>query len=128
MTKWMLIFKNIEEAKDCFPYVSELDGEFPVDTLYEEKIQELVEAHNLTSGELDELNNYLNENALIKHYSDKGMMLLQNETGIKYGETVDVVPCRYTYTETDEPIHIDEMTELEEKAAAYDILMGVDSE
>lgn len=45
---------------------------------------------------------YLNDGTLIKHYSDAGFMLLQNETGVKYSEAVDVVPCRYTYTETDE--------------------------
>ena len=51
---------------------------------------------------------YLNDGTLIKHYSDAGYMLLQNETGIKYAEPVDVVPCRYTYTETDELIETDE--------------------
>jgi hypothetical protein len=50
---------------------------------------------------------YLNDGTLIRHYSDKGFMLLQNETGIKYADPVDVVPCRYTYTETDEPIEPD---------------------
>jgi hypothetical protein len=45
---------------------------------------------------------YLNEGALIKHYSDAGFLLLQNETGNKYEEPIDVVPCKYTYTETDE--------------------------
>ena len=47
---------------------------------------------------------FLNDGTLIKHYSDAGYMLLQNETGIKYADPVDVVPCRYTYTETDELI------------------------
>ena len=47
---------------------------------------------------------YLNDGTLIKHYSDAGFMLLQNETGIKYSDPVDVVPCRYTYTETEELI------------------------
>lgn len=47
---------------------------------------------------------YLNDGTLIKHYSDAGFMLLQNETGEKYSDPIDVVPCRYTYTETDEPI------------------------
>ena len=47
---------------------------------------------------------YLNEGTLIKHYSDAGFMLLQVETGIKYADPVDVVPCRYTYEETDELI------------------------
>lgn len=50
---------------------------------------------------------YLNEGTLIKHYSDAGFMLLQVETGIKYSDPVDVVPCRYTYEETDEPIDVE---------------------
>lgn len=45
---------------------------------------------------------YLNDGTLIKHYSDAGYMLLQNETGEKYADPVDAVPCQYTYTETDE--------------------------
>lgn len=45
---------------------------------------------------------YLNGGALIKHYSDEKFLLLQNETGVRYSEAIDVVPCRYTYTETDE--------------------------
>ena len=48
------------------------------------------------------LTEYLNDGTLIRHYSDKGFMLLQNETGAKYSEPIDVVPCIYTYTETDE--------------------------
>lgn len=47
---------------------------------------------------------YLNNETLIQHYSDLGVYLLQNETGIKYADPVDVVPCKYTYTETEEPI------------------------
>lgn len=45
---------------------------------------------------------YLNNGTLIKHYSDKGFLLLQNETGIKYLDPVDIFPCPYTYTETEE--------------------------
>lgn len=48
------------------------------------------------------LTEYLNNGTLIKHYSDKGYLLLQNETGMKYFDPVDIVPCPYTYTETDE--------------------------
>ena len=48
------------------------------------------------------LTEYLNEGTLIKHYSDQKFVLLQNETGVKYFEPIDVVPCVYTYTETDE--------------------------
>lgn len=51
---------------------------------------------------------FLNEGTLVKHYSDAGFMLLQVETGIKYSDPVDVVPCRYTYEETTEPIEIEE--------------------
>lgn len=47
---------------------------------------------------------YLRNGELIKHYSDKGFMLLQQETGIKYADPVDMVPCPYTYVETDELI------------------------
>ena len=46
----------------------------------------------------------LNDGKLIRHYSDSGMKLLQVETGVMYDEAVDVVPCRYTYEETTEPI------------------------
>lgn len=51
---------------------------------------------------------YLNEGTLIKHYSDEGYLLLQNETGVKYFEPIDLVPCQYTYSETNELIEIDE--------------------
>ena len=50
---------------------------------------------------------YLNDDTLIKHYSDAGFMLLQVETGIKYTDPIDMVPCRYTYKETDELINAD---------------------
>lgn len=45
---------------------------------------------------------YLNDGTLVKHYSDAGFMILQNETGVKYLEAIDIVPCPYTYTETTE--------------------------
>lgn len=69
---------------------------------------------------------FLNNGTLIKHFSDAGFMLLQVETGIKYADPVDVVPCRYTYEETDELVESsEEMSVIEEKARAYDILTGV---
>jgi hypothetical protein len=46
----------------------------------------------------------LNNGTLIRHYSDEGKKLKQVETGLVYDEAVDVVPCRYTYEETDEPV------------------------
>ncbi len=54
------------------------------------------------------LTEFLNNNTLIKHYSDKGVMLLQNETGIKYADPVDVYPCPYTYSEIEELIEVEE--------------------
>jgi hypothetical protein len=60
------------------------------------------------------LTEYLNDDTLIKHYSDKGVMLLQVETGVRYADPVDLVPCRYTYEETDELIEgEDEITDEE---------------
>ena len=56
---------------------------------------------------------YLNNGTLIKHYSDAGFVLLQNETGAKYSDPIDVVPCMYTYTETDEKIEDEEVSEKE---------------
>ena len=43
-----------------------------------------------------------------RRYSDQNLKLLQVETGILYDDAVDVIPCKYTYEESDEPIeHID---------------------
>ena len=73
------------------------------------------------------LTEYLNEGTLIKHYSDKGFLLLQVETGAKYAEPIDVVPCAYTYTETNELVEEpEEMDEVAEKAFAYDIIVGAE--
>lgn len=40
----------------------------------------------------------------VKHYSDQNLKILQVETGIIYDDAVDVIPCRFTYEETDQPI------------------------
>ena len=50
---------------------------------------------------------------LIKTYSDAGFLIKQVETGIEYGEAVDVLPLRYTYVETDKPILKDESETLD---------------
>ena len=52
------------------------------------------------------LSEFLHDFTLIKHYSDKNVMLLQKETGILYEEPVDLYPCPYTYEETNIPIEI----------------------
>lgn len=41
---------------------------------------------------------------LYRTYSDAGMYILQDQTGVKYAEAVDVEGAPYTYTETAEPI------------------------
>lgn len=48
---------------------------------------------------------------LYKTYSDGGYFILQNETGVKYAEAIDVEGAPYTYSETDELIPIEESQE-----------------
>ena len=43
-----------------------------------------------------------------RRYSDIGMKLRQVETDILYDDAVDVIPCRYTYEETDVPVEAEE--------------------
>ena len=43
-------------------------------------------------------------NKFIHTYSDNNMYILQNETGNKYAEAYDVIPCIYTYEDTEEEI------------------------
>jgi glutaredoxin 2 len=53
----------------------------------------------------------LKDGELIRHYSDIGMKLLQVETGTMYDEAIDIVPCKYTYEETNEPTEQDELAD-----------------
>ena len=52
----------------------------------------------------------LNER-LVKHYSNNGMKIKQVETGLVYDEAVDLIPCQYTYEETNEPAEQDELAD-----------------
>lgn len=45
----------------------------------------------------------VNGKQLIKTYSDANKFIIQNETGAKYIEAVDI-PYKYTYTESEEEI------------------------
>lgn len=47
---------------------------------------------------------YKENEKLVRTFSDEGKMIIQNETGIVYSEAIDVSPCRYTYTETDQDV------------------------
>lgn len=44
----------------------------------------------------------------VRHYSDSGFYILQNETGIEYEDAVDVLDAPYTYSETDKVIEVEE--------------------
>lgn len=65
----------------------------------------------------------INGRAFVKTYSDSGYMIERD--GVRYAEANDPAEFGRTYTETDERIPYDDMTEIEEKAHAYDILTGV---
>lgn len=59
--------------------------------------------------------------AFVKTFSDSGYMVERD--GVRYAEAIDPAEMGRTYTETDAPV--EELTETEEKAKAYDILTGV---
>lgn len=46
----------------------------------------------------------VDDNTRERRYSDKQVKLLQVETGNLYDDAVDVIPCKYTYKESKEPI------------------------
>ena len=50
---------------------------------------------------------------LDRTYSNEGFYIIQTETQAKYTEAIDVVPLRYTYSESDEKIPEDEPVEEE---------------
>ena len=43
----------------------------------------------------------LKEGTLIRHYSDEDTLIRQIETGVLYSEAIDVIPCKYTYEESE---------------------------
>ena len=61
---------------------------------------------------------------LFLNYSDKGVYIRQDQTGIEYTEAIDVETAPYTYTETNKPIEGEPQDETEQKADAYDYLTG----
>ena len=65
----------------------------------------------------------INGRSFIRTYSDSGYMIERD--GVRYSEAIDPAELGRTYTETDERIPYDEESEIEQKAAAYDILTGV---
>lgn len=64
---------------------------------------------------------------LYRTYSDAGMMIRQNETGMEYAEAIDVDGASYTYTETETPIETSDMTteeRLQDAETALGIMFG----
>lgn len=43
-------------------------------------------------------------NERVRHYSDENLKIRQVETGNIYEDAIDIIPCPYTYEETDIPI------------------------
>lgn len=58
----------------------------------------------------------------ILHYSDQNMKIRQIETGKLYEDAIDVMPCQYTYEETDIPIPIED--EEIDDSEALNIILG----
>lgn len=56
----------------------------------------------------------------IHTYSDAGMKIMQDQTGIVYDDAMDVPEMGYTYTETDTLIEDEEISDSE----ALSIIMG----
>ena len=65
----------------------------------------------------------INDRAFVRTYSDSGFMIERD--GVRYSEAIDPAELGRTYTETDEAIEGEDMTEIEQKAMAYDIITGV---
>ena len=54
----------------------------------------------------------INGKQLVKTFSDAGKYIIQNETGAKYTEAIDI-PNKYTYTESMEDIPVETKEEVE---------------
>ena len=61
---------------------------------------------------------------LYKIYSNEGYIIHKLNTEEYYSEAIDVENMPFEYEETEEKIETEELTEIEEKAQAYDILIG----
>ena len=44
------------------------------------------------------------DNMVVRHWSDANVKIRQIETGTLWNDAVDILPCAYTYEETDEPL------------------------
>lgn len=62
---------------------------------------------------------------LNRFFSDENRYLVHNATGAPYDAVIDKAGNEVNYTEGNIIVEEIDMTEIEEKAKAYDILMGV---
>ena len=63
------------------------------------------------------------EDSRVHHYSDVGLKIRQIETDVIYDDAVDVVPCIYTYEETDIPIEpLEPIDQVQDMQDALNIL------
>lgn len=61
---------------------------------------------------------------LYRTYSNEGYKIHKLNTEEIYDEAIDVENAPYEYEETTEKIESEELSEIEQKAQAYDILIG----
>ena len=61
---------------------------------------------------------------LYKTYSDEDYMIHKLNTEEYYSEAIDVEDAPFEYEETTEKIETEEISEVEQKAQAYNILVG----
>lgn len=47
-------------------------------------------------------------------YSDE-FWIVQNETGVEYEDAMDLIPCQYSYSETERPLHPSKKPEPEQQ-------------
>lgn len=50
----------------------------------------------------------INGKQLCKHYSNDNKYIIQVETQTEYAEAIDIMPCPYTYVESDREVVNDE--------------------
>ena len=71
------------------------------------------------------LGNSLNDGInLYKTYSNEGYIIHKLNTEEYYSEAIDVENTPFEYEETEEKIETEEISEVEQKAQAYNILVG----
>ena len=53
------------------------------------------------------------DNTVVRHWSDAGVKLRQIETDTLWNDAVDVLPCAFTYEETDIPVDDEDIDDSE---------------